>query len=52
MLTVEPIDRYQNQSSNVEDIDTNTSTNNQNNIVDIKPTCGGDSEGIAVGGAN
>ena len=47
-LEDDPIDIYQHQLPNVEDTDTDTSTNQQQDIVDIKPTAGSDSNVSAV----
>ena len=43
-----PIYRPPHQSINVEDTDTNTSTNQQQDIVEIEPTDGSYFEGIDV----
>ena len=45
------IDRHQHQSPNVEKTNTDTSSNQQEDIVEIKPTSGSDYEGISVSGA-
>ena len=45
------IDRHQNQSKNIEETNTDTSSNQQEDIVEIEPTSGSDSEGIYVVGA-
>ena len=46
-----PIDSHQHQSPYVEVTDTNTRTNKQQDIVDIKPTAGSDYEGSGIGGS-
>ena len=50
LLTGYPIDKHQNQSPNVEGTDTNTSTNQQQDIVEIEKISGSDSEGSAIRG--
>ena len=51
VLAGDPSDRYQHESPNGEETDTNTSTNQQQDIVEIKLTAGSDFEGGAVGRA-
>ena len=50
-MTGDPLDRHHRQPPNVEGTNTNTSTNQQQDIVEIKTTSGSNHEGIAVGGA-
>ena len=50
-LTGDPIDRHQHQSQNVEQNDTDTSTNQQHNIVEIEASSANDSEGSSIGEA-
>ena len=50
-LTGDPLDRHHRQPPNVEGTNTNTSTNQQQDIVEIKLTAGSDFEGGAVGKA-
>ena len=52
MLTGEPIDRHHHQSPNVEDNNTNTSSNQKQDIFDIELESGSDYEVIDVGGAS
>ena len=49
--TGDPIDRQNNLSQSFDETDTDTSTNQQNNIVDIEAFFTSYSEGSAVGGA-
>ena len=51
VLTGHPFNKHQYQSPNVEETNTNTSTNWQQNIVEIEPTSDSDSEGSAAGGS-
>ena len=50
VLIGDPIDRHQNQSQNFEE--TNTRTNQQQNIVEIEAYSASDYDGIGVGGAS
>ena len=50
-MTGDPIDRQQHQSQFFDETDTDTSTNQQHNIVDIEASFTSDSEGIAIGGS-
>ena len=52
MLTRDPIDRHQHQIKNIEDTNTDTSTNQKHNIVDIEESSAINSEGSSVGGAD
>ena len=51
MLTGDPIDKHHNQSLNFEETDTDTSTNQQNNIFEIEASYDSDSEGSDDGGS-
>ena len=50
-LAGDPIDRHQHQSQDFEETNTDNSTNQQHNIVDVEASSASDSEGGAVGGA-
>ena len=52
MLTGDSIDRHQHQSPNIEETDNDTRINQKQDIVDIEPTSGSDSEVSDVGGAS
>ena len=51
-MTGDTIDRHQNQSPNVEETNTDTRTNKQQDIVDIELTYGSDYNGSDVVGAD
>ena len=51
-LTGDRVERHQHPSQNVEETDTNTSSNQQHNIVDIESYFASDYEGSYVGGAS
>ena len=50
-LTSDLIDRHHHQSQNVEETDSNTSTNQQHNIVEIETSSDSDPEGSSFVGS-